>query len=124
MTSGLEDLQLEYIQPLLKAIGGIYTPSLDPIPGAPGVDHTTGTSKGGYFLFMNGRTHLPTAYIDTLSMTGIPPDRRLRFGLPASYSCLRFAYQISGNATLKVFIAPNDAFTGFYQTATPIWQSK
>lgn len=122
-TSGLEDLELEYIQPLVSVIGQIYTPAYTSQPGAPKTDHTSGTSKGSFFLFMNHYTLAPTVYMVTLSMTGIPPDRR-SFDVNGGYTCVRFAYQVTGNATLKVFVAPNNAFTKFYRYSTPLWQSK
>ena len=118
MAPGIEDLELEFIQPLTNAIGQIYTAAYGSAVGAPPVDHTTETSKGTYFLFMNRYTRVPTTYIVTLAMTDIPPDSF------STYSCVRFAYQVLGNATLKMYVAPNNAFSTFYQHRSPVWQSQ
>ena len=112
----IEDLELEYIQPMdRKKIGGWYRPSDgDKVDGAPETDHTTNSAKGGYFLFMK-RDGLSdsTANLDTLSMTNLPKDDAL-------YSCVRFAYQTYGNAILKVFIGPSDA-NNYFRYGTPVW---
>ncbi len=119
MEFGLEDLELEFIQPLANVIGQTYKPFWSSVPGAPPVDHTTETNKGGYFLFINRNIRAPTAYISTLAMVDIPKDTSF-----STTSCVRFAYQVVGNATLKVYVAPNNAFSYFYQYSSPIWTSK
>lgn len=114
-TRGFEDLELEFIQPLQNGIGGVFSHASDHQSLAPAVDHTTNTENGAYFLFMNQGNFAPTTYIDTLSMVDLPREI-------GTQSCIRFAYQIYGNVTLKVFIAPAYASTYFYRYSPVLWK--
>lgn len=100
---GYEDLELANIQPLIGGLGALETPSINgPRINAPTVDHTTNSEKGTYFLFMNNANLMaPTTYISTLSMVDIEKDQM-------GDSCVRFAYQTKGNASLKVYLIDAD----------------
>lgn len=116
-TDGFEDLNVEYLQPVSAGIGKIVTPAQYKIltnVSIPATDHTTNSPFGKYFLFANRGDDVTTTYIDTLAMMNIPP---LKSG---QYLCLRFAYQLSGNATLNVYSMAVDS----YQYITPpVWIS-
>src|SRR5699024_3659249 len=114
LDNGLEDLEMEFVEPLSNSIGQWYSPLLSRLQiGAPTTDHTTNSGKGAYFLFMNRNGQYgSTPYIDTLSMTDLPKDE--------SFICVRFAYQTYGNATLEVFVGPNDA-NNYFRYGTPVW---
>lgn len=112
-TSGYQDLELQYIQPIDRGIGELRTPKSDHKPaGAPPVDHTSNSPNGTYFLFMNTKRAAPTTYIDTLALVDLPEDD--------AFTCVRFAYQTVGKVTLKVLVAPDNADTDAYQM---IWIS-
>lgn len=116
--NGYEDLDVEFIQPVRGSIGQLVRPSFTHVAGAPTIDHTTNSADGYYFLFMNRYTFAPTTYIDTLSMMDLEPD------IGGSQSCIRFAYQKVGNASVKVFIAPINSYTYYYRYAPILWTPK
>lgn len=115
-SEGYEDLSVEMNKPLKSPIGEVVIPKTDKVAsGAPAVDHSTGTANGAYFLFMNSGTSSPTTYLDTLSIMNVPADKT------GHDTCLRFAYQLYGNATLKVYSKTMDEYDytdGLIWTAT------
>ncbi|OTF83630.1 hypothetical protein BLA29_001619 [Euroglyphus maynei] len=112
-TNGLDGLELEQIQPLGEIDAYLINfPTIDAhderkqFPsGIPQEDHTTYSIKDGYYLgFMNKKTKtIPMDYIDRLSIENVPADVSQR-------SCVRFAHQLSGNVSLKVYWSAGDYF--------------
>ena len=111
-TLGYEDLELEAQQPLRGSIGDLVTPRYIHRHGAPTADHTSNSDQGTYFLFMNDADRMaPTTYIDTLTMRSLPAEQ--------SESCVRFAYQMTGNVTFKVVVMEANSFD--YRGAPAFW---
>ena len=111
---GLEDLELEKIQPTSSRASRLESPSFNVISGAPKTDHTTRSKNGFYYLFMNTADTYPTTYIDTLSMTGLPEDNVA--------TCVRFAFQSSGNVTFRVSYEPENDYDGGPRSWLQLWQ--
>ena len=97
----LENLDVNRIEPLSGGIGVFYRPKFKSLypPNAPVHDHTTGS--GGYFLFMNNKKDYNTTYQTEVVIDNLPkmPVKRAIKG-----RCLKFAYQIVGQAKLKVSV--------------------
>lgn len=85
------------------------------------VDHSTYTSKGAYFLFMNHPSDGHTEYIDSLTMRAVAGKKWEHHD-----SCIRFAYQQKGNATLKLVIASENEVISkqFLADAPVLWTPK
>lgn len=113
----LDDLEITRVTPLNSFMGTIRYATDRTYPNAPTKDHTTGT--GGYFLFMNRATDFNTIYTDHLIMDNIPS---MRYNVELSRSrCFHFAYQIKGNATLNVYMAPVNSNSFSYPIFTAAW---
>ncbi|KAH9425788.1 hypothetical protein DERP_005006 [Dermatophagoides pteronyssinus] len=112
-TNGLDGLMLEQIQPLSEIdTFFINYPTIkahdetDKFPlNIPHADHTTYSITDGYYIgFMNKKIKtILTDYIDRLSIENVPADVSQR-------SCVRFAYQLAGNVSLKVYWSVGDYF--------------
>lgn len=114
--NNFEDLDMDYVQPLTNSIGYLVTPRFGhPPDGAPTFDHTTNSDAGTYFLFMNRYHSTANLYVDTIAILNLSQERTLK------HTCVRFAYQISGNATLRVFSMAVDSYN--YQLPNSIWHS-
>ena len=92
---------MKHIKPVNHGIGNLMdTKHLPVYPRAPKHDHTTG--NGGYFLFMNQMNDQNTAYETDLIINNLPKvDFKTAF---FKEKCVNFAFQIVGNADLRVFV--------------------
>lgn len=113
---GLDDLELENIQPISSDAVFVYSGIDKLISGVPVVDHTTNTINGSYLLFKNQQHMVPTDYITTVAMLNIPGDFRK--------SCVRFAYQSKGDVTLMVHAEPSDDNSGFIPLSHQLWRKR
>src|SRR5699024_10759586 len=101
---GIEDLDVEYVQPLSAPIGSVVWPrTCSHAYSIPVVDHTTNSDAGAYFLFMNSLQYTASsAYIDTLSIMNIPANRPFQAGI-----CVGFTDQkVGSEVTLRDFAPP------------------
>lgn len=117
-TDGYEDLNVEFLQPVSASIGNIVSPAKHTVSTSapiPATDHTTNSPTGEYFLFTNRAGDVATTYIDTIALMNIPPLRN------GQYLCLRFAYQLSGNASLNVHSMAVDSYQ--YTASPAVWVS-
>ena len=114
--NGYEDLDVEYLNPVVGSIGFLVTHKFDDhAQRIPPVFHTTQSNTGTYFLFMNRRKYSPVTYIDTISMLNMPKERL------GEFICFRFAYQTYGNVTLKLYSLPVNSYD--YQMSSSIWKA-
>ncbi|OTF71156.1 MAM and LDL-receptor class A domain-containing protein, partial [Euroglyphus maynei] len=117
-TKGIEDLQIEQLQPLnsTKMASRIYPNPTDHFQNVPSFDHTTYTSNGYYFLFRNSPQNFREFFVDTLQMRQIPRQYN-------GYKiCVRFAYQSFVNAYFSIYQLPdNMPLRGDWRFSVPVW---
>lgn len=71
----------------------------------PGFDHTTYSNNGAYFLFQAPKKAPASLfYRDALFLRDVPQD------VSGQLSCIRFAYQYTGNVSLALKIRPENSF--------------
>ena len=110
----MDDLELLLLQPLDTHMGTIIdTKEGVTYPYAPRNDHTTG--DGSYFLFMNPKDNTLIAdFVNWLVIDNLPPMDY--YGDESR--CVRFAFQVYGNATLGVGYASIESNSVYYKFKT------
>lgn len=117
---GLENMDINRLTPLKGGIGRLADPEFLRNATAPRQDHTTGS--GGYFVFMNAKRDYNTTYRTELVIDNLDPVT-IFSGFKGR--CLKFAYQILGNARLRVYVDDVDASSHHYpifETAAYVFQ--
>ena len=101
--NGIEDLQLENIQPRKSRVLNTYSPSLRMDNTFPAFDHTRYSEQGTYLLFRpSADLTLSKYYRNTIAIENLESDG-------GSHKCVRFAYQLTAGTILKAFsISDND----------------
>lgn len=94
--STFEDLQVENIQPVVSNSFDLFNPESKP-DSIPAFDHTSGKGKYAKFHSYSTGLHENDYNANSLSIVNLQPDNDLA-------KCVRFAYQLSPNVTLKAFV--------------------
>lgn len=103
-TDGIGDLRRFAVTPTISEMGEVQNGSKVAAPFLPSYDHTTYTSAGDYFLFYSDNHAATwTLYRTALSMKNLKATSRSK--------CLRFAYQLLGNASLAIYARMESSFS-------------
>ena len=112
-------MDINNIKPIKGGIGNIEQTDaqhLASYPNAPKYDHTTGT--GGYFLFMNQKSDYNTSYETDMVIDNL---EKMDIKTAIKGKCIKFAYQVVGNAKLQVYIDNIDSnyhFAPIFETSS------